>query len=125
LVYEDGGLEVFFEGLKTALEMRVERSSRIDLFAGVVASFEKLEVARYAATFLVIKFASALVADPGVGTATTGVDPEDVFETEVLAKCDIDYFYSHGNETPAFVANGGASAAGSDVIVVCHIDIED
>jgi len=104
--------------------MGVEGPSGHYFLAALVAAFEKLEVAGNSAALLVVHFARALVADPGVGATTTRVDPEDVFEAKVFSESDVDCFDSHGDEPPALETNARTRAACPDVIVIRHIDIE-
>jgi hypothetical protein len=125
LFRKDGGLEVFFEDVETALEMRVERASDVDALATLVAAFEELKVARYCATLLVVHEACALVANPGVGSTATGVDPEDMRKAKVFAQCDVDDFYGHCNERPTPVTDRCAGTACTDIVVIRHIDIKD
>lgn len=46
-------------------------------------------------------------------------------EAEVIAQGSVDDADRHGDEGPAAVADGGAGAARADVVVVCHVDVED
>lgn len=46
-------------------------------------------------------------------------------EAEVVAQGSVDDTDRHGDEGPAAVADGGAGAACADVVVVCHVDVED
>ena len=46
-------------------------------------------------------------------------------EAEVVAQGGVDDADRHSDEGPAAVANGGAGAARADVVVVCHVDVEN
>jgi hypothetical protein len=57
-------------------------------------------------------------------TAAAGEDPEDVLESEVLTECSVEHVDRTLHEFPALDANGCSRAAGSDFVVVGHIDID-
>lgn len=90
----------------------------VDLFAGRGAAFDNLEVAGDGLALVVFQLARLLVADPGVGAAAAGVDPQDVREAEVLAQRGVNDLDGHCGEGPAFSADVGAGAAGADFVVV-------
>lgn len=46
-------------------------------------------------------------------------------KAKVLAECNIHDLDSHCDESPASVTDGCAGTACTDVIVVCHVDIEN
>jgi len=48
-----------------------------------------------------------------------------VLEAEVLAQRGVDDLDGHGDEGPAAGADAGAGAAGADLVVVGHVDVED
>ena len=58
-------------------------------------------------------------------SSTTGIYPQNVFEAEILPKSSIYDFDGHGHECPAFVADVGFRAAGTNFIVIRQIEIED
>ena len=102
----------------------MQRPPHIDLLPALRTALDHLQITSNRPPLLVIHSPRLLVADPGVGTTSTRVHPHDVAEAKVLAEGEVDNLDGHGHELPAFVADVGLVAAGTDVIVVCQIDIE-
>ena len=48
-----------------------------------------------------------------------------MLEPKVLFECYINDLYSHSDKRPTFVADFGLVTACTDIIVICHIDIEN
>ena len=48
-----------------------------------------------------------------------------MLEAEVLPQSSVDDFDSHGDKSPAFVADVSFIATGTDLVVICQIEIED
>lgn len=125
LVVEDMGFEEGFEDIEGAGDVGVEGTAELDVFGGLGGTFDEFEVGGYCAPFLVVEEAGGGVTDPGVGAATAGVDPEDVGEAKVVAEGNVEGADGEGDEGPAFCADVGFVAAGSDGIVICEINVED
>lgn len=104
-------------------EVRVQGPTDINLLAAQFASHH-LKVARDGLPLLVVQGPCLLVADPGVDTTTTRVNPEDVIVAKVLPQGRLQDFDGHGREFPALAADVGLVAACSDVVIVCQVDIE-
>lgn len=73
---------------------------------------------------MVIQIPGLLVAHPGVATSAARIDPEDVLEAKVFPQSRVENLDGHRHELPTLGTNVGLVTAGSDVIVVCQIDIE-
>ena len=65
------------------------------------------------------------VRDPAVDAPAPRVHPEEVLEAEVLAQGPVQDLEGERHELPALVADGRAGAAGPDVVVVGHVNVED
>ena len=65
------------------------------------------------------------VRDPAVDAPAPRVHPEEVLEAEVLAQGPVQDLEGERHELPALVADGRARAAGPDVVVVGHVNVED
>ena len=83
------------------------------------------QVVHQRAPLLVRELHRLLVRDPQVYAAPAGVDPEEVMVAELLADGLVEDIHGDGDEVPAAVADVGAGAAGADLVVVGHVDIED
>jgi hypothetical protein len=110
--------------LSNLRKMWVKRSFDIDLLATAGTTSDNPKVPNNGPPLLIVHVAYLLIADPCVNTSTTRVDPHDMFKAKVLAQCIINDLDGHGHELPALVANIGLVAAGTDVVVVCQIDIK-
>jgi hypothetical protein len=60
-----------------------------------------------------------------VETSAAGEDKEELSEAEVLLEGLLEHFHGDHEQSPALAANALTLAAGSHVIVVIHIEVED
>ena len=97
----------------------------VDFLPALRPTFYDFEVSCHSSSLVIIHGSSALIADPGMGSSTARVDPHDVLEAKVVSQGCIYDFDSHSDKRPTFVADVGFVAAGSDLVIVCQIDIED
>lgn len=105
--------------------MWVQWPLQVHPLTGLRASTHDLQVVGDGPAPVVGKFAGSRVADPGVRTTTTRIDPHDVLETKVLAQRGIHDFDCHRDECPAFRADVSFRTASADVVVICQINIEN
>ncbi len=103
----------------------MKRSFQINPLSRLCAAFDDFKIARERFSFLVVELAGLFIGDPSMDTTTAGIDPEDVVEAEVFPQGGIDDFDGHCGEGPAFGADVCFGAAGSGVVVVCQIYIEN
>ena len=106
-------------------QMRVQWAFYVDFLPALRTALDDFEVSRNGSPFLIIHGSGTLIADPGVRASTTRVDPHDVLETEIVSQRGVDDFDSHSDERPTLVTDVGFIAAGSDLVVICQIDIEN
>lgn len=59
-----------------------------------------------------------------MNTSPAGEHPQQMLEAEILPQGGVQDLAGYVHEFPAFVANVGARAAGSDLVVIRHVDIE-
>lgn len=104
--------------------MGVQRSPDINLLPALRTALDDFEVASNSFTLLVVHVSRLLVANPGVSSSSSRVDPHDVFESKIISQCDIYHLDGHSHELPAFVADVRLVAASSDIVVISQIDIE-
>lgn len=104
--------------------MRVQWPPDVHLLATLCTTFENLQVPCHGPPLLVFHSPRLLIADPGVGTTPTRVDPHDVLEAEILAQCLVHHLDGHCDELPTLDANVCLVAACPDIVVVREIDIE-
>ena len=88
-------------------------------------SNSQIAVADHCLSHVVLHFPRCFVTDPGVNTSTAREDPQQIGKVKVLSQylSDNDHCNLEVGEAPlAYVC---PFAAGSNIVVVVHIDIED
>lgn len=103
----------------------MQRPLEVDFLPALVATTEELEVVGNALSFLVIHVSCTLVADPGMSTSPSGINPKNVLEAKVFPQSGINDFDGHGDEGPALLADVGAGTTCPDLVIVGHVNIED
>lgn len=104
--------------------MWVKRPLHVNLLATAGTTSDNPKVSNDGPSLLVVHVAYLLITDPCVNTSTARVDPHDMLKAKVLAQCVIDDLDGHGHELPALIADVGFVTAGTDVVVVCQVDIK-
>lgn len=105
--------------------MGMQRSFHIHLLPTLRSTFDDFQISCNSLPLLVVHVSGSSVADPGVSTSSTGVDPHDVLKPKVVPQSYIDYFDRHGDEAPTFVADVRLVAARSNLVIVRQIDVKD
>lgn len=104
--------------------MRVQWSPDVHLLATLCTTFEDLQVSCDGPPLLVLHGPRLLIADPGVGTTPTRVDPHDMLEAEIVTQCLVYHLDGHSDELPTLDADIRLVATRPDVVIICQIDIE-
>merc|ERR1712196_247491 len=103
--------------------MQLFAAPHLELRAGLVLSWrDEVQVFSNGASLLVAQLPRLLIRDPAVDTTTTRVDEDEVLEAKVLLQGALQNLNGRLHEGPALDAELRTRAAGSDVIVVVHID---
>lgn len=114
-----GALHVRVVGLLHAVDAAVGAGG-----SALLAAAEHVQVLHKGASAVFAQRAHARVADPAVDAASAREDPDAVAHAEVVAQRRVDDGDGEGDELPAFATDGGATAAGADVVVVGEVDVE-
>lgn len=104
--------------------MWVQWPPDVYLLATLCTTFENLQVSCHSPPLLVLHSPRLLIADPGVGTTSTRVNPHNVLEAEIVTQRLVYHLNSHSDELPALDADICLVAACPNIIVICQIDIE-
>ena len=115
---------LFQDTVVRALHRRVHRRRRQHAAPLTLALDDGEVLGDRRATF-VAQLSRALIADPAVNTATTGIDPQQVLETEILAQADVEHLERHRHQRPALSTDPSLLAARPHVVVIRHIDIKN
>lgn len=60
-----------------------------------------------------------------MNTSASGIHPQQMLKAELIPEGTIEDLDCGGNEAPAVVADALAGAAGTDLVIVGHVDIEN
>ena len=124
LVPNDNVFEAGVQFLEGTFEVWVQRALKRQFVSIFVAEWQR-HVLYERTPHLVVHGACLGIADPTVDATTPGEDPEDVLDVEVLLEDLGDELRGEAWKRPASLANLGARAALSDIVIGVHINIED
>lgn len=104
--------------------MRMQWSLNIDSLSPLCPALYDLEIPSNRSSLLIVHQSSLLVANPGVSSSSSRVDPHDMLETKIVSQRNINHFDCHSNELPALIADVGFVTAGANIIVIRQIYIK-
>src|SRR5271168_3335809 len=98
--------------------MGMQRPRDVYSFSTLGSSLDDLQIGSQTLSYVIVIFTSTRVTDPGMGTASTGIHPKDVFESEIFFQGNVEDTNGDGNETPTLVADICFSATRADIVVI-------